>query len=595
MKTQLLIISLLVLLQPFAVAKVIPPDIAQWIENELAKSPLKEPLDIHKEPFFSYGQARIVGYIHGYTPQMGFKTGVVYSENVLTREGHPVVIEIEEDGRFECSYSIAHPKTEYAVIGSNLYFEFYIEPGRTLAIYLDLEDINLQNLDRSQHFTGTSYGGPLARINAETDHANRQASSVDRRRIAQEGENMEAEAYIAFVDSLTEAYRKDIKKASTDASLHPTTRKLLALNEQLEVPKHLLQYDMMLNGKKVSEGYYDFFHTLPLNDPCLLATELFDPFITQFEVSNVFIDAHKPRTFTWKAEKTFLQYLTEELGVKLTSPEDKRYIYFTNKQEITEEETTEYIQVSEAFCERYRKALTAYEEKYRPPFSVAGWFETESWKDKDSIYTHVLGMESTLVYEMTKVRSLRPLFTDTDISKEDARDYLNKMKKDISLPFLQSEAERIYITAFPVNKKAANELPAGDKGTEILKRIVEPHKGKYTLVGFWNTGCRPCILNMKEAKELRDSYKGHTDISFVFITSDRESGKERYDAVVKEQELEYTHRIPDDEYVYLRQLLRFNSVPRYMLIDREGKMIDDNLNYCNSLENVLQDLLKNEI
>ena len=34
-------------------------------------------------------------------------------------------------------------------------------------------------------------------------------------------------------------------------------------------------------------------------------------------------------------------------------------------------------------------------------------------------------------------------------------------------------------------------------------------------------------------------------------------------------------RLSEDEYNYLRQLFRFNGIPRYVMLNRDGDVIDD--------------------
>lgn len=58
--------------------------------------------------------------------------------------------------------------------------------------------------------------------------------------------------------------------------------------------------------------------------------------------------------------------------------------------------------------------------------------------------------------------------------------------------------------------------------------------------------------------------------------SDRESPQASYDKFIEEQELTHTYRLAQDEFNYLRQLFKFNAIPRYVLIDKDGTVLDDN-------------------
>lgn len=62
---------------------------------------------------------------------------------------------------------------------------------------------------------------------------------------------------------------------------------------------------------------------------------------------------------------------------------------------------------------------------------------------------------------------------------------------------------------------------------------------------------------------------------FLFITNDSESGKEAYDKYVAENMTnDISIRIPESDYMHLRQLFNFNSIPRYILVDPSGLIVD---------------------
>ena len=48
-----------------------------------------------------------------------------------------------------------------------------------------------------------------------------------------------------------------------------------------------------------------------------------------------------------------------------------------------------------------------------------------------------------------------------------------------------------------------------------------------------------------------------------------------YDEFIKEQDMVKTYRLPDDDFKYLRQLFNFNGIPRYVLISKEGKVLNN--------------------
>lgn len=55
-------------------------------------------------------------------------------------------------------------------------------------------------------------------------------------------------------------------------------------------------------------------------------------------------------------------------------------------------------------------------------------------------------------------------------------------------------------------------------------------------------------------------------------------------------------RLPQDEYNYLRELFRFNGIPRYVVFDRQGRLVTNDYNYLSGwrLEQDLQKWMEQE-
>ena len=83
-----------------------------------------------------------------------------------------------------------------------------------------------------------------------------------------------------------------------------------------------------------------------------------------------------------------------------------------------------------------------------------------------------------------------------------------------------------------------------------------------------------------------------TVFDFIFITSEDDSPLQRYNEFVAEQELKNTYRINADQYRYLRQLFRFNGIPRHVLVDKEGRILDNNIDYFTPYGFDLEKLIK---
>jgi len=224
--------------------------------------------------------------------------------------------------------------------------------------------------------------------------------------------------------------------------------------------------------------------------------------------------------------------------------------------------------------------MQAYAQKYIVPIQKASRLKNalNSWMERDSVLISELGLKPNLVYEITKVRSLAYEFKQT--TREGAETLWNQLKSGISESFLIDEGNRILSDVFPEEKIAAYELPKG-VATDIFRKIIAPFKGKVLFVDFWATSCGPCVGGIKSMKANREKYSGNKDFDFIFITNESRSPEARYTKFVEEQALKNTFRLSNDDYNYLSQLFKFNGIPRYVLIDKQGNVLNDDFQMHN--------------
>ena len=602
--------------------KEVPKYVNKWIEKELNKvteSPIK---DFNSKEFFNPKKAKLVGYIKEYDKRLKFNTGIVYQGNSITREDYPIVVQVYEDGRFEAEIPLIHPETNYISINKAT-INYYLEPGQTLALILDAEDFRNNAISRFTRsyrykFKNTIFKGPLSEINKHL--MNFKVEDFDYRVFREKVKTLTPNEFKAEQDSTLKSHKKLLGNYTKNNNVNYKTKQVLENILVTEYATHL--FDFVSNQEReakknelfanlqtpVTNEYYSFLKDIDFNNKALLIPNGFSIFVNRFEFSKPIKIYAKPKSIKIDPEISLQQYL-EKNKIELTENDKKLK---EESKKIRFKSYNEYKKFQKKFSKPYTNALKAYNLKYIQPLADKQNFDItaskmEKWRLRDSVLKNIYHLDKNIVHDMTKIRALKFDIDRTD--SENARKYWNELKKTIKDPFLITQGERIVNKKFPVVAKITKndaeklnsknislranttKLPKG-KPTAIFNNIIKSHKGKILFVDFWATTCGPCIGSIKNMKEIRADYKNNPDIDFVFITPTNQSPERSYLRFIKSQELVNTYRIPVDDFNYLRQLFKFNGIPKYVVIAKNGELIDDDYKMYR-FNNTVDDIIKN--
>lgn len=485
-----------------------------WEDMEKQLAAEADPSTGYGTDFFRKDTAHLRGFLKGYDPRAGFSTGMIYTGNELTREDYPTVIQIHPDGRFEADFLLNHPWEGY-ISFKRTSIPFYIEPGETLFISLDWEDFLMADRyrDRRYEFKNIDFKGASAGINKELNKFK--------------------------VNTFN--YRNFEKQLKTLAPAEFKQQQLNALKEaDNSLAEKLKQNTISIKGQQL------------LKNKILLSFygALFDYVMTRRYYAS--------------------QDSTNEI-LKQPIPND----YYNFLPKINSNDKSLLVSnMFSSFINRY---------EYMGPFNNADMTFTpenklemfsKGWLRKDSVLRNELQVTPGLLFEIAKTRSLN--YALEMLTPKEGHLLAEEINNSISEPFLKEETMRMYAKKFPEGEKQAYKLPDG-KATDIFRKMTDPHKGKFVLVDFWATTCGPCIYGIKHMQPLRDKYKGSPDLAFVYITDTGGSPEESYNKFISENDMgDNLFRLPEDEYNYLRQLFKFNGIPRYVMLDRDGNVVDDN-------------------
>ncbi|WP_196889911.1 TlpA family protein disulfide reductase [Aureivirga sp. CE67] len=101
-------------------------------------------------------------------------------------------------------------------------------------------------------------------------------------------------------------------------------------------------------------------------------------------------------------------------------------------------------------------------------------------------------------------------------------------------------------------------------------------KGKYVYIDVWATWCGPCKREIPHLKDLEKDFH-NKNIEFVSISVDKKNNHEKWKNMVKSKELSGLQLFADNDFnsKFMREY-GINSIPRFILLDPEGNIVDSN-------------------
>lgn len=126
------------------------------------------------------------------------------------------------------------------------------------------------------------------------------------------------------------------------------------------------------------------------------------------------------------------------------------------------------------------------------------------------------------------------------------------------------------------NKQLIEKEFAGIDSIKIIQTLIKKYfGGSRVFVDYWATWCSPCVAEFRNEPRLHQFLK-ENNIQTLYVSIDNKRSMDNWKKTVERYQLNGFHYLVNQE-VYANLDKWFKGIPRYMLFDSNGEVLNDNL------------------
>lgn len=555
-------------------------------------------------PILKSDSSTIKGFIRDFDAKNG-NTGEVIVDNVLANDQFKYPFTILPDGTYQVKFPMQYPSTIYLDF-PGIRINPFLEPGKSIVLFTDStenERFYKNSSDYASREKRTLFMGDLSVVNSDLQSVDT-INHYDYNTLMQNILNMSAEEY---KKNCLVYMQQDLVEFQNYRDKYPFSKKALSKFQRdltFRTYSNILYFnwykeDKYIEWKKeqgnqseksfvkeqLSSEYFSFLKDEELNNPLSLLSNGYSSVLN----SMFFSDTVRAISFNYYIN-AFSDYIRKK-SIALTD-DDQKYLNKLLSCDTKEKLYSAYTEDSTATSQFNLKYLPIHTEVGK---SVFAYSEAQSKNLKN-----YFGVNPGLVTELLLSQHLYSELNggNQPYSKETIDQINETLKEPVIVDFLLQKSQQIAdenVRILEANKTKSgshfNETPPVE-ASKVFDEIIRKYKGKIIFVDFWATWCGPCKEGIKKMKPVKEEYLGK-DVVFVYLT-DESSPIETYNLMLPDIKGEH-YRFNSEVWSDLVQRFSIKGIPRYVLIDKEGKVVDKKIDFnfeVNDFKNLIQEQTK---
>jgi thiol-disulfide isomerase/thioredoxin len=598
-----------------------------------------------KRPVFRPDTAVYSGYVEGFSPRYGQRSGMIYVNSALSGHQKPYQLKIDENGYFRIKIPLTNP--QMVMVNGPLRTEtIFLEPGMELFHFMDSGGKQNNNL----------FMGDGARVNSDLLKV-KNIYSFKASEMRKQILDLTPEQYKLEIEN---SLIRDLNKLKDFCSSHNICSKanqLWSMSLNYPYATELLSYRMNymstyasknklqsipedLKFKTPDSTYYSFLTPELIDNPCGVMTPDYSSFLNRFMNLSFFMGGKEPANTV----ADILDLMEKEHPF---TSEEKELV-----KTLKEMNSEEMRNIQLEFQKNYGKQMNVFKKKYEDKLKILmkekkgavtpammqaclkdqkvelteeenSMFEKMKTITETPLYQKFYQSQSTLssksnqfITEHREMISKYSAVVNEQMRKNDfqkmgisglipdllnSQDFLHQLEVNfipysnkelaawqskISDPFIKN-----YLKVKNDETKAKIEASKSRmvKVNEVPKTdadklfdaIMSKYKGKVVFVDFWATWCGPCRDGIERIKPLKEEMAKES-IAFVYITN-QTSPKSTYDIMIPDIKGEH-YRLSTDEWNTLSAKFSISGIPHCVLVGKDGQVINSHLMIYDNLQ-----------